>query len=77
MPRFEVRSTTVYQYDADSQDHAKWLMEYGEIPSKDNDPLRVFVSSVERIVTDEEREQEQKMIEQSIMLSKVKSCLDQ
>lgn len=55
MPRFEVTTKTVYEFDAVDKEDAKWCAEYGYIPSVDRDPVRVFVSDVARIVTDEDR----------------------
>jgi hypothetical protein len=53
MPRFEVRVSTLYQFDAVDKAEARRLVEMGEMPSG-HDMIGTSVSEVSRIITDEE-----------------------
>jgi len=62
MPRFEVRVSTLYHFDAVDKAEARRLVEFGEMPS-DHDMIVTSVSGVSRIITDEELQAE---IEKSV-----------
>lgn len=53
MPRFEVRVSICYQFDAKDKVEARWLVENGEMP-RDHEVIGARVVEVSRIVTEEE-----------------------
>ncbi len=53
MPRFEVRVSTLFQFDAQDKQEARWLVENGEMP-RDHELIGARVTDVVRVITNKE-----------------------